>query len=103
MIRKPTKRLHTSAKCKQALYQSDAAANFKKRFWPADPFDGVLISAEFLEVSDLVAVMKAARILEDEGNAAFVQNLVQYRGEHQTPMVRVNPLQTLRDIEKYFL
>jgi len=32
-----------------------------------------------------------------------MNDLVQYRGLHQTPMVRVNPLQTLRDIEKYFL
>jgi hypothetical protein len=77
----------------QALYQSDAAANFKQRYRPADPFDGVLVGAELLEISELVNIFKGVQALEDEGNATFAYDLIVYcRGQYQIPMVRVNQL-----------
>jgi len=77
----------------EALYTIVVAMNiFKQQYFPADPFDGVLIGVEYLEVAELVVIFRAAKALEDEGNAAFVQNLVLYRGEHSTPMLRVNQL-----------
>ena len=76
----------------QALYNHAAADIFKQQYSPADPFDGVLIDAGFLEISELVNIFKAAKALEDEGNAAFIENLIHFRGPYTTPAVRVNQL-----------
>jgi len=76
----------------QALYNRAAADIFKQQYSPADPFDGVLIDAAFLEISELVNIFKAAKAFEDEGNAAFVENLIHNRGRWTTPAVRVNQL-----------
>ena len=76
----------------QALYNNTAAAIFKQQYFPADPFDGELIDAAFLEIAELAAVFKAAKALVDEGNAAFIENLIHFRGPYTTPAVRVNSL-----------
>lgn len=77
----------------EALYANEAAANFKREHFPADPFDdGVLVDAAYLNIPDLVAIYKAAKTLERQGNAAFVNTLILSRGEGKTEMVRVNPL-----------
>ena len=76
----------------QAFYNHAAANVFKQQYSPADPFDGILIDAAFLEVSELVNIFKAAKALEDEGNAAFIENLIHFRGCYTTPAVRVNQL-----------
>ena len=76
----------------QALYNHAAADIFKQQYYPADPFDGVLINAGFLEIDELVNIFKAAKALEDEGNAAFIENLIHFRGPYTTPAVRVNSL-----------
>jgi len=50
----------------QAFYAEDAAAKFKQKFWPADPFEtGVLVSAENLDISEMVAVCKGAKALQN--------------------------------------
>lgn len=69
-----------------------AAAVFKDQYKPADPFDGVQIPAEMLDIPELVTVFLAAKALEDEGNAVFIPQLVEYRKEYQTPLIRVNQL-----------
>lgn len=76
----------------QALYNNTAAAIFKQQYFPADPFDGELIDAAFLEVAELVNIFKAAEALENEGNAVFVENLIHFRGPYTTSAVRVNSL-----------
>lgn len=70
------------------------AANFKKVFWPADPFEsGILIDAANLDVSELVAIYRASKSLEAGGHQAFVNSLILHRDHaNLTPMVRVNPL-----------
>ncbi|MEG4273817.1 MULTISPECIES: hypothetical protein [unclassified Microcoleus] len=70
------------------------AANFKRVFFPADPFEtGVLVDAANLDVSDLVAIYRATKNLEAGGHQAFVNTLILSRDNaHLTPMVRVNPL-----------
>jgi len=75
----------------QALY--DAATNFKRDFFPADPFDGVLVNAADLHINELVLIYRAAEKLEAEGNAPFLNNLIMHR-DHAClpPLVRVNPL-----------
>ncbi|MEZ2278068.1 MAG: hypothetical protein ACBR12_14275 [Microcoleus sp.] len=76
----------------EALYAAD---NFKKRFYPADPFDtGVLVAAELLPIDDLVAVMQAVEALDSDGNATFLNTLILHRGEKHPSglMIRVNPL-----------
>lgn len=83
----------------QALYNRAAAADvFRQQYYPADPFDGELIDAAFLEIVELVNIFKAAKALEDEGNAEFIENLIHFRGPDITPLVRVNTdwLNTLR-------
>lgn len=76
------------------IYNHAAATVFKKQYFPADPFEGELIDAAFLEIPDLVAIFEAAKALENEGNSAFVDNLIHYRdrGQYVTPAVRVNYL-----------
>lgn len=76
----------------QALYNNTAATIFKEQYFPADPFEGELIDAAFLEISELTNIFKAAKALEDEGNGAFVENLIISRGLYRTPEVRVNSL-----------
>lgn len=73
------------------------AANFKKEHWPADPFEtGVLTDATYLDIPDLVAIHKAAKALEAEGNEVFASELVvQKNGSNNYDWrteVRVNPL-----------
>lgn len=68
------------------------AKHFKQRWYPADPFEtGILVGAELLSIEDLVTVMQAARALIIEGNTAFTNSLILFRGENSTPMVRVDP------------
>ncbi len=70
------------------------AANFKKVFWPADPFEtGTLVDAANLDVSELAAIYRATKNLETGGHQAFVNSLILSRSNaNLTPMVRVNPL-----------
>ena len=78
----------------EALYAEEAAGNFKREYFPADPFDnGVLVDAAWLNVADLAAIYKAAKVLEKQGNEAFVNCLILSREHtHLPPLVRVNPL-----------
>ncbi|MCC3506246.1 MULTISPECIES: hypothetical protein [unclassified Microcoleus] len=79
----------------EALYANEATANFKKEFWPADPFDGILVDATYLDVQDLVAIHKAAKTLKDQGNEAFVNSLILCKQSPQGEwgaIVRVSPL-----------
>lgn len=87
-------RAQTYQRKMQALYAEDAAAKFKQDFWPADPFEtGVLVEAKNLAISELVAIYKAAKVLEDQGNEAFVNSLILYRGcLNLMPLIRVNPV-----------
>lgn len=70
------------------------AANFKKVFYPADPFEGgVLVDAADLDVSDLVMIFRATKNLEAGGHQPFTNTLILSRGHlNLPPMVRVNPL-----------
>lgn len=81
---------------RREFYSVDAAAKFKKEFWPADPFEtGVLVDAHYLEVSDLAAIYKAAYTLKLQGNEAFVDNLILYKRKQDStwnPLLRVSPL-----------
>ena len=74
----------------QAIYNHTAAGILKQQYFPADPFEGELIDAAFLEIAELVNIFKAAKALEDEGNGAFVENLIHFK--YTTPAVRVNSL-----------
>jgi len=77
----------------QAAYTEMPAANFKKEFWPADPFDdGVLIDAMWLDIPDLVAIHKAAKALEVQGNEALAEGLIVRYVKPMDIKVRVNPL-----------
>lgn len=71
-------------------YDRVAATIFKEQYKPADPFDGVLIPAEFLEISELAAVFKAAVALEDKGYAEFIPELIKRRQDYPTPLIRVD-------------
>lgn len=72
------------------LYNYAAASVFKEQYSPADPFEGILIPAEFLAISELVAVFKGAKALEDEGNSDFISELIERRQDSETPLIRVN-------------
>lgn len=78
----------------EALYANEAAANFKREYFPADPFDdGVLVDAAYLDIKDLTAIYRAVKALEREGHQPFVNCLILSRDNaHLAPMVRVNPL-----------
>lgn len=78
----------------EALYANEAAANFRREHFPADPFeDGVLVDASYLAINDLVAIYRASKALDDGGHQPFVNHLVLPRnGVRLPPMVRVNPL-----------
>jgi hypothetical protein len=52
----------------------------------------VLIDATYLEVSELVTIYKGALALQNEGNNAFIKDLIEKRPNHKTPLVRVNVL-----------
>lgn len=76
--------------------QYDATAQFKRDNWPAD-FDGILVDATYLDIPDLVAIHKAAKALEAQGNEAFASELVVQKngvkGSYDwSTSVRVNPL-----------
>lgn len=72
----------------------DAAAEFKREFWPADPFEtGVFVDAANLGIPELVAIFRATKNLEAGGHQPFVNALILPRSKSNlTPMVRVNPL-----------
>lgn len=76
----------------QAIY--DQAANFKREFYPADPFqDGELMDAAYLDPKYLVKIYRAAKNLEAQGHQPFTNNLIISREKvNLTPLVRVNPL-----------
>lgn len=78
----------------EALYANEAAANFKREFFPADPFDdGILVDAAYLDVKDLATIYRASKALEDNGHQPFINSLILYRdGAKLPPIVRVNPL-----------
>lgn len=78
----------------EALYANEAAANFKREHFPADPFDeGILIDAAYLDVKDLTAIYRAAKALGIKGHQPFVNHLILPRVEaNLTPLVRLNPL-----------
>lgn len=81
---------------RQEFYPMDAAAEFKREYFPADPFDdGVLVDASYLDVADLVAIFKAGKALRDEGNETFYHGLIlfkQSQDEKWEALVKVNPL-----------
>lgn len=70
------------------------AANFKRIFFPADPFEtGTLVDAANLDIPELVAIYRAIKNLEAGGHQPFVNTLILPRSHaNLTPMVRVNPL-----------
>lgn len=71
----------------------EAAANFKREHFPADPFEtGVLIDAMRLDIPDLVAIHKAAKALERQGNKALAEGLIVRYAKPMDIRVRVNPL-----------
>lgn len=78
----------------EALYANEAAANFKREYFPADPFDdGILVNAAYLDIKDLTAIYRASKALEIKGHQPFVNCLILPRvAANLTPMVRVNPL-----------
>lgn len=78
----------------EALYANEAAANFRREHFPADPFeDGVLVDASYLAINDLATIYRASKTLNDDGHQPFVNHLIFDRdGAKLPPMVRVNPL-----------
>jgi hypothetical protein len=90
----PDDRTQTYQRKIQELYAEDAAAKFKERFWPADPYEtGVLVNAADLAIDELVKVYAAAEVLHDRGDEAFLNSLILHRDHlNSPPMVRVNPL-----------
>ena len=80
----------------EALYANEAAANFRREHFPADPFeDGILVDASYLDVADLAAVFKAGKALSDEGNETFYHGLILFKrsqDEKWKALVKVNPL-----------
>ena len=81
---------------RQEFYPMDAAANFKREHFPADPFDdGVLVDASYLDVADLAAIFKAGKTLREEGYEAFYHGLINFKqsqDEKWEAVVKVNPL-----------
>lgn len=77
-------------------YSLDAVAEFKKKFWPADPFEtGIMLDASYLEVAELAVIYKAATVLRDEGNEFSSNDLIVFKqslDEKWEPRVKVNPL-----------
>lgn len=70
------------------------ANQFKKDYWPADPFDGVFVDANYLDVVDLVALHKAAAAVKAQGNQVFAQDAIVYKQSQEqdwSAVVRVNP------------
>lgn len=95
----------SEARMRREFYSVDAAAEFKREFWPADPFEtGILVDACYLDILDLVAIYKAAKSLERNGNEAFGNKLIIYKRNRNpnqvflsdrvdwNALVRVNPL-----------
>lgn len=72
------------------------AANFKKKYWPADPFEtGIFTDASYLDVADLAAIFKAGKALREEGNEAFYHGFINFKqsqDERWEAVVKVNPL-----------
>lgn len=70
------------------------AANFKRVFFPADPFeDGVVFDASNLDICDLVPIYRATKSLEAGGHQPLVNTLILSRDNaNLAPLVRVNPL-----------
>ncbi len=76
----------------EALYADEAAANFKREFFPADPSkDGVWVDAANLDIPELVAIYRASKNLEAGGHLR--KSLIVPRdAANLTPLVRVNPV-----------
>lgn len=85
----------SEARMRQEFYSVDAAAEFKREFWPADPFDGCLVDANYLDVADLANIYKAAAALKAQDNQVFAKDSIQHwkspQFRHQL-VVRVNHL-----------
>ena len=80
----------------EALYADEAAAKFKKEFWPADPFDtGIMLDASYLDIADLAVVYKAGKVLRDKGDDYLSHGLIAFEqslDKKWKPVVKVNPL-----------
>lgn len=74
----------------------DAAAEFKREHWPADPFEtGIFVDAAYLDVTDLAKLYKARKVLLDAGHDNFAKDLIKYRCSQErtwSPIVKVNPV-----------
>lgn len=77
-------------------YPADAAAEFKREHWPADPFEtGIFVDAAYLDVADLAKLYKARKVLIDAGHDGLAKDLIKYRCSQErtwSPIVKVNPL-----------
>lgn len=73
------------------FYSVEAVAQFKKDFWPADPFDGCLADSHYLDVPDLVTLYRAAAALKSQGNEVFAKDLIQHWKNDQL-VVKINHL-----------
>ncbi|MEG3875810.1 hypothetical protein QT972_00305 [Microcoleus sp. herbarium7] len=86
----------SETRMRREFYSVDAAAEFKRDFWPADPFeDGIFVDAAYLDVADLAKLYKARKVLIDAGHDAFAKDLIKYRCSQErtwSPIVKVNPL-----------
>lgn len=75
------------------LQEESMESDFKRVFFPADPFeDGTLVDAANLDISELVAIFRAAKNLESKQLPSVNPLIVSRNGANLTPLVRVNPL-----------
>lgn len=87
----------SEARMRRESCSVDAAVEFKRKNWPADPFrEGIFVDAAYLDVADLAKLYKAQKVLIDAGHDAFARDLIKYRCSSQertwSPIVKVNPL-----------
>lgn len=66
----------SEVRMRREFYSVDAATEFKRQYWPADPFDGVFVGADYLDIPDLVAIHKAAQALKSQGNEVLAGDLL---------------------------
>lgn len=86
----------SEARMRRESYSVDAAAEFKRENWPADPFrEGIFVDAAYLDVADLAKLYKARKVLIDAGHDDLAKDLIKYRCSQErtwSPIVKVNPL-----------
>lgn len=85
----------SEVRLRQEFYDVDAATEFKQTYWPADPFDGVLVDANYLDMADLVTLYKAMQALKNQGNQVFASLLIAFEQSQRNDwkaIARVNPL-----------